>query len=270
MITIILMTICFCFLIEMFFVGFHLWGIIICVLTLLTQILHIFILKKPEVFSKYKKLLILGGSLVLLVVALFASNGKSESYVLGYVDALSEVGALMDENMTKEALQLLDEVQQEYGLRDAIVMERVACYMIDSNYNAALLAAEGLSDKTSMEYYRLLEKIYKLMEEEGEEALASVYIEAANKYPSWLEMQLAAGIVKLDRKEYSSAKFYFERSYNLNTVDGLSAYYLGMTEYYMGNYEECLYRFNEAVGKGVSNEVKAEIAQYVMVKQEGE
>lgn len=270
MITILLMTICFCFLVEMLLLGVCSWGIAVCVMCGLLEAFYILSLKKPELVLRYKKYVVVGGTFVLVIVMLMASRDDRESYVLIYADELEEVAALIDEDRTKEALQELSVMQEKYGLRDTIVLERVLCYMTDSNYEAALQAVSDYSDKESQNYYSLLESIYLGMEDEGKEELYNLYIEAANKYPGWMEMQLAAGIAQLDRKEYSSAEYYFTRSYNMNMVDGMSAFYLGATAYYAGNYEECLYYFNDAIRKGVPDDALEMIRSCVVIRQESE
>lgn len=120
------------------------------------------------------------------------------------------------------SLELLDELDLVYGKREETVMTRIGCHFLDGDYEKALVAATDFPDKSKREYYSVMEEIYKEMEENGEEGLDKLYLEAAEVYPDWLHMQLSAGIVQLKQKQYNSAKRYFERAYYIDYDSGMA------------------------------------------------
>lgn len=259
---IILLTVFLCVLVETILLGWNFWGIFVCLIIIAAVLLR-FLGKRQKWISVLTVVLIVAGVLGVCL-------SEQDSYVQTYGNELNRVNVLIDKEKTEEALEILDDLEEDYGLRDEIVMARITCHFHDGDYDEALEVAQTYPNKDSQEYYSTIKEIYKEMEEDGKENLDNLYLEAANKWPNWLEMQLSAGMVQLERKEYSSAQKYFERAYYLDYENGMSAYLLGMTAYYMGDYKNCLFYYNDALKRGVSDEIKEAIVNQVAIVQEDE
>lgn len=262
MLIIILISIFVCALLHMILLGWSFLGVLACVAAVAYMVLW---------FLKRKEKWIGAVCVAVAVVGLFGiCFTKRDSYILEYGSEMQQVNRYMDKYLTEEALDILEELEEDYGLTDEIIMARVMCCMIDREPEEALEWSKSYSGKTEKEYYSMMESIYKELDEDGEKPLQDLYIEAAKNWPNWLEMQMSAGMVQLERKEYSSAMYYFRRAYNLDVNSGMPSYLLGMTCYYMGDYKNCLFFYNLALEKGVSDDIKEAIAGQVAFVQEGE
>lgn len=262
MMIILFITIFLCFLLEMILFGWNWFGALACAACLAVVVLH-FLGKRAKWIPA------VGMLLVLIGIAGVCLRNKT-GYIHTYTDGISTANAYMLQEETDEALDLLEDLEDEYGQTEDILIIRAICHYMDGDYEDAIAVVELLPNKTSKEYYTLMEGIYKELGEESLESLNALYIEAANNWPSWLDMQLSAGLVKFKNKEYASAKYYFSRARMLDYKAGMPSYLLGITSYYMGNYKDCLLYYDEALERGVTDEVKDAIADQIVLLQEGE
>lgn len=261
MMIIIFVAIFLCLLVEMVLLGWNLFGVLACLASVAVVVLH-FLGKRAKWISAVGMLLVVIG-----VVGICFKD--RDSYIYTYSDEISKANSYMMQDKTDEAYDILEELEEDYGQTEDIILIRSICLYIDGDYEDALEVVQLLPNKTSKEYYSLMEEIYKELGKEYKENLNALYVEAANTWPSWLEMQLSAGLVKFENKEYASAKYYFSRARVLDYKAGMPSYLLGMTSYYLGNYKDCLLYYNEALEKGVTDEVKEAIVGQLMLVQEG-
>lgn len=205
-----------------------------------------------------KKIVILCGIAVTLILLFWgAIFTKRESFL--YAEQVADVEELMEEEKIEEALELMDEVDKEFGRTDRISKDRALIYMYMRKYEEAINQAEQLSDKSSMEYYSLKEQIYEYMGEEGIEELFDTYIAAANDWPEWTYMQKYAGIAQMERYNYGSAEAYFHQAYKQGKTDPALLFAIGALKYYQGDYEASVRFFQEAV----DHELPIEMYDYV-------
>ena len=261
MLNIFLFTIGLCFVVHMVLVGWNLFGIVVCV-----GIAALFVLDFLKKRAKWMTVL----AMVLIAICMLGvTSHERDGYISNYGNELKNIQSLIAESETKQALEKLLALEETYGLTEEIILEKAHCYYEDSDFENAINIMAEYPHKRSKIYFYTMEAIYKDMEDDGKEALHDLYVEAATEWPSWLEMQYAAGLAKLDRAEYKAAQYYFQRTYYLDYENGMASYLLGVTSYHQGNYEECLQYYNQALKKGVSDEVKASIASQIIIVQEG-
>lgn len=259
---IFVITVFLCFLMDLILVGLNFFSILGCLG--MAAVCILWFLGKRD-----RKIFVLG--IIIAVVGLLGSCFRErESYIQTYRSEIERANVYLEKEKTEEALALLDELELNYGKREETVMIRMICHLVDGDYDKALAVAKDYPNRTTQEYYSVMEDIYKELEESGEENLNVLYLEAAEKYPNWLHMQLSAGMVQLKQKQYNSAKNYFERAYYLDYENGMAPYLLGLTSYYMGDYRNCLFYYNEALEKGVSDEIKEAILNQVTIVREDE
>ena len=259
---IITITAFLCFLLDLLLIDWNFFGVFGCVGSIAIIISHI--LRKKE------KLILTIGILLILIGLSGICFRERDSHINNYRTGINKVNEYLDKEKTEEALEVLDELEQSFGKREETIIARIRCHYVDGDYNEALSVAEDYPNKTTEEYYFIMEELYIRLEEEGEEKLDLLYMEAANAYPNWLHMQLSAVMSQLKNKEYNSARNYFERAYYLDYENGMASYLLGMTSYYMGDYRNCLLYFNEALEKGVSDEIEEAILNQVSIVWEDE
>ena len=259
MLNILLFTIGLCFVIQMILVGGYLFGIGACVVIVALIILG-FLKKRAKWMTAI-------GIVLIAVCMIGVTSEKRENYISNYGDELKNIEALIDECETKQALERLFALEEKYGMTEDIILQKTYCYYTDSNFENAITVMKEYPHKKSKSYFNTMEMIYKGMEQDGKEELHDLYVEAATEWPSWLEMQLSAGLAKLERAEYKAAEYYFQKSYYLDYENGMASYFLGVTAYYQGNYKECLRYYNQALEKGVSDEVKDSIASQIIIVQ---
>lgn len=262
MMIIIFVAIFLCFLIEMILFGWNVFGVLACLASVAVVVLHI--------LGKRAKWIAAVGMLVAVVGVVGVCFREKDGYITTYTEELDRANAFMMKDMTDEAYEVLEDLADEYGQTEDIIIIRAICHYIDGDYDDALEVALLLPNKTSKEYYSLMEEIYKELGKDYVESLDALYIEAANTWPTWLEMQLSAGMVQLENKEFASAKYYFNRAYILDYDSGMPAYLLGLTSYYMGNYKDCLMYYNDALANGVTEEIQEAIVDQIMLVQGGE
>lgn len=178
-------------------------------------------MKKAGIMLLVLLVLVAGCDLVLMK----AVKGTESQQEIEEHQRFEEIGELIGKEKTDEALKLL---QKE--------------------------------DRTSAEYYYLMEMAYlKDGSEKANEALASLYAEAADQWQDWQHMQKMAGAAAIYEGNYQSAQYRLIQALRLDMEDGETWYYLGALSYYEGNYEDMRMYFEHALGLELSETKQQEI-----------
>ncbi len=237
-------------------------SIALCVTGILIQILKKQLAKcKPTLLT----ILCLVCSAVLIWVS---GTGTKEGSIQGYEDQLLTVKEYLEKGKLDEAVAALEEMTQEYGSDDNIVLLGALESLFKGNYEEAYSKLRSVRNKKAQMYYAVLEQVY--IADPSAESVREVYKlyqEAAAEWPDWTYMQKYAGIAYLEQGLYAEADYYLRRAVDQDAQDSRSWYYLGVTAYQRGDYETCRLCFNEALEQGASEETKGNIVWYMQQLQ---
>ena len=190
-------------------------------------------------------------------------KGEGGGFIL-YAQDLDTVCEYLHDEDYEEAEELLEKMKEEYGETDSLYMLSAIQYLSQGKPKEAWDAYYQISDKDSMVAIVIAEKIYEL-DETGDSTskLYDLYCRAAERYPEWEYIQLCAGVMKIDFKQYNSALYYLYNAYAVNQENPQTLYFLGVASYKTGKTEDALYYFNASVENGADNTVKALIKGYL-------
>ena len=123
---------------------------------------------------------------------------------------------------------------------------------------------QRISDKDSMVAVVIAEQIYQ-SDDSGRstDELYDLYCRAADRYPEWEYIQLCAGVMKIDFKQYSSALYYLYNAYAVNPENPQTLYFLGEASYKTGKKEDALEFFNASVENGADDKIRSLIKGYL-------
>lgn len=203
-------------------------------------------------------LVVLGGCICLLGV-----KGERAGFIL-YGEDVEQVATLLHKENYDKAAQMLEQMEDTYGETDVTHMLGAINYLSVGQYEDALREYHGISDKTSMTAIVIAEQIY-MADDSGQytDDLYDLYCDAAELYPEWEYIQLSAGVFKIDFKQYESAQYYLYNAYAVNPENPQTLYFLGLSEYKLGNEDGALYYFNASVECGADDTLKSLIKYYL-------
>ena len=161
-------------------------------------------------------------------------------------------------------MEEIDLITEVYGSSDNTVTLEVMAYLAEGSYEDALGAVNRYSNRSSIDYYVLLESIYIIQgAQENETNLSRLYTDAANQYPNWTYAQQMAGLAYISRSEFSKAEYHLLRAYEQEPADYKTPYYLGVICYEQKRMDEALVFLQEAMDREPDEEIQSYIAWYI-------
>lgn len=263
MIDMLLVVICFCFLISLLCAGGGGWSLIICAVCIAMFALRRGLIRKLELEKMKERWIYIAGIALIVICIIGDTVVVPSNEMTNYSKGLEKVAKLLQIEKTEEIYVILDELEEKYGATEAIIINRVAALLQDCEYEKALEETQRYPDKHTGEYYTMCEAIYISLGEKGEEPLKELYLQGAKDWPDWLDMQIYAGIVQLEREEYSSAEYFFSRAYEIDNKQGMTLYLLGITQYELREYDKCIKCFAMAYEAGVEDYVAVSMQEYM-------
>lgn len=208
---------------------------------------------------------------VCLVICLFTGQTAQEGGRGDYKDRLSRAAAQIDKGNMDKGVEILDELDKEFGVTDLSLYARTELFLSLGEYETALSYLRQVQDKSDEYWYEYMEKIYGWQgTDESLYGLETLYLSAAEDLPENSHMQYMAGMVKLGRGATQSAAYYFQRARALDEADPLPCYYLGVISYEQGREDDAAMYFEEALQRGVDEEKKANIRYYGFDEEGGQ
>jgi tetratricopeptide (TPR) repeat protein len=111
---------------------------------------------------------------------------------------------------------------------------------------------DALSDRRQEPYYATVGQI-RMLQKNYDQGQA-VYVEGAQTWPLWSDMQLMAGVQASDNKQYQVAEYFLLRAAEQMPRNPVPLYHLGVTRFEQGYAEEADVYFNEALSLGLDEE----------------
>lgn len=208
---------------------------------------------------------------VCLAMCLFTGQVVPEGGAGDYRERLSRAAAQIDRGNADRGVEMLDELDEEFGITDLSLYARAEIFLSLGEYESALSYLNQVQDKSDEYWYEYMERVYGCQgTEESLKKLEKLYLSAAEVLPENSHMQYMAGMVKLGGGSYQSAAYYLLRARGLDGTDPLPCYYLGVINYEQGNLEDAALYFEEALNRGVDEEKKANIQYYGLDYERGE
>ncbi len=249
------------------FQGVTLFGILSLTVMVLGIGLYFFRKKLPGRLGEILAVLALAAGVVLLG---FGGTKAQEDGFSAYESRLEEVKEALQKGKFDRAMKLTEDMQEDYGEDDNTRMLRAVKELDQGDYESAYDEVSAFSDQHSQIYYALMEQIYiEDPSEESVEAIYDLYLKAAGDWPDWTHMQLYAGISLFEQEKYANAVYYLLRAVDQENEDYKGYYYLGAANYYLADYENCRYYFNEALKRDADEKTKGYIAWYMEKIEEG-
>lgn len=250
-----------------FFLGALIFGsskilcIIGMILTAGLTFLNIFSMK--GMWSKKLQQMTSIGYVIIFAISMLTGISIKEGGLLYYEQQIGHIRNLIEKDKITEARNEINEFKRDYGNSDNVVMLEALAFVGDRKFKDAISHLNNYSDKTSIEYYLILESIY-FTENNPNEAgnLRKLYIDAASRYPQWAYMQKMAGISQLDNGNYPIAEYLLLRAYDREPLDYETVYYLGVACYGQNRIEDALEYFDETIHLGADDKILGHIAWY--------
>ncbi len=212
--------------------------------------------------GKWKKIAA-AGIPVCMALCLFAGRSGVEGGMVDYREKLRQAAALIDKGDLDSGVQLLEELEEAFGDTDLALYARTEIRLALGEYDLALSGMNAAQDKTRQDWYEYMERILGLQgTDRAAEQLEELYLSGAEDLPGNGHMQYMAGLVKLGRGAYQSASHYFSRARRLDEEDGRPCYYLGLICHEQKDEEKAAEYFEEALDKGVDEDMRANIQWY--------
>ena len=240
---------------------------VFCILLLIAALAGVVLCLLPQ-----KKLRSIPIALVplCLVLCLFAGQSAAEGGAAQYRNQIREAVAQIDKGNPDKGIELLDELDEEFGVTDLSLYGRVEAYLFIGDYKTALSYAGSVKDKANEYWYKYMEKILCAQGAtdttgiyDARTELENLYLDAAEELPESGYMQYMAGLVKLGRGSYQGAASYFRNARRLEAGNPLPCYYLGVICYEQGRKEDAIAYFSEALELGLDEEKAANVSWYM-------
>lgn len=184
-----------------------------------------------------------------------------------YSGMLESFGSAELSDKGDKAQKKLEQLKERYGETDDTLYVLALKAIERSAPDEAEAFANSFSDKTSENYYTVMEMVISTKHEFSDDLtdqLIELYEDAAEDNPDWQHANKSLGMLLLDKKEYEKATYYLLKSYEqAQEPDGELAYYLGVALMEQGRATEGLALFDQAVDLGVDDSSLADIAWYV-------
>lgn len=212
-------------------------------------------------------------AVVTVLTLILTGNGKTGGKVDAYRDGIEEASALLEQGDLDEALDVLEELDEDYGSDENSLFLRAAETIKTGDYEDAYEIVNQMQDKTSMQYYLAMEMVYQADPAEATvEKIYKLYQEAADRYPSWAHMQQMNGAALFEQENYEGALYYLQCAEKLEPGNGITAYYMGACYYYLNNHEKSVEYFDVAYVTEIPESYKKDIIWYAqqMLDKEGE
>lgn len=197
--------------------------------------------------------------LVLCLLVGQSTGGGTEDYA----GQMRQIAAQIDQGNLDEGLELLDDLDEEFGPTDLSRYARAEVHLALEEYDKAQSCLNEVQDKSGVNWYEYMEQVYSGRGTEQDlEALKELYLSAAEDLPEDGRMQYMAGLIRLREGSYQGAAYYLRHARELNEKDGASCYYLGIISYELGKQAEASAYFAEALQRGVDEDKADNIRQY--------
>lgn len=203
--------------------------------------------------------------LILIGVCIFRLGIRAEGGgFLIYAQDMDQVCEYLHEEDFDKAADLLEEMKEDYGETDSVHILSAINELAAGNGKEAWSEYYRISDQDSMVAIVLAELLYR-EDDSGASTddLYDLYCRAADRYPEWEYIQLCAGVMKIDFKQYSSALYYLYNAYAVNKENPQTLYFLGVASYQTGKREDALYFFNASVENGADDTIRSLIRGYL-------
>ena len=228
------------------------FAVVFCVLYL---VLRIFLGKKLQgvkgVIARWVVLALIGVCIFQLGI-----KGTGGGFILYAQDMDTICGYLHQEEYDKAA-EKLEELKADYGETDSVHMLSAIHHLSVGQRDEAYQEYQRISDQDSMVAVVIAEQIYQLDDSgRSTDELYDLYCRAADRYPEWEYIQLCAGVMKIDFKQYSSALYYLYNAYAVNPENPQTLYFLGEASYKTGKKEDALEFFNASVENGADDKIR--------------
>lgn len=235
------------------------FAVVFCVLYL---VLRIFLRKKLQgvkgAVARWVVLVLIGVCIFRLGI-----KGTGGGFIL-YAQDMDTICEYLHQEEYDKAAELLEELKADYGETDSVHMLSAIHHLSVGQRDEAYREYQSVSDKDSMVAVVIAEQIYQ-SDDSGRstDELYDLYCRAADRYPEWEYIQLCAGVMKIDFKQYSSALYYLYNAYTVNPDNPQTLYFLGEASYKTGKKEDALEFFNASVENGADDEIRSLIKSYL-------
>jgi tetratricopeptide (TPR) repeat protein len=238
--------------------GHIIWSVIAAAIALVMLIFNLFAGRKIP--RRLLRLISAVGLTVILLIGLWSGLQPKTGGFIAYDAKIASVERLLANERAENAHNNLDQLIAEYGPNDRLLLFKVQASLAEADFASAKTRLYTVSDNTSAEYYALLGQIHALSGQSSD--AQRILTLAASQYPQWCEMQLYAGIQAVNNKAYATGEYFLLRAFEQDPELAVALYYLGVTRYEQGLYDESSDFFAEALSIGVDAKIASYISWY--------
>ena len=240
------------------------WLAVLCILCLVGMVFSL--LKKKLPLPRAAHFLIT--CLLLLPAALVLILASGRTTGTSYSRQMDRFRTLWEKGDTDEAMEVLEEIGEDYGTDDAILFYQVRDLTERGHFEEAYAALEKMQDQSSLACYVLKEALYLQDDAIDGETLADFYEQLAADWPGWAYGAKQAGIARLALKQYTPARYYLEKAVALDQEDAVTYYYLGAAHYHLGEYEAVKACFEKALELEIPEAYQTDMLWYLQEMEE--
>jgi len=235
-------------------------SILVIGISAVTLALHALILRKiPGIINS----VILGIVACVAGIILYCTPAVAvKTPIDGYYNAIVEIESrIMEEDLDAE--DDLEDLEGEYGKNDSTKGLHAVCCIMRGDRDKAYEYIEDFENKKSIQYYARMELFYQSdLSRDTTSDIYALYDQMVQDCPQWEYAQRMAGISQVERGNYTGADYFLTAALELEPEDIMALYYLGVSAYQQGRYEECNEYFLRAIDAGAEDEMLSWMAWY--------
>ena len=229
-------------------------GILVCVLGLSAIVLSL-ILRKAAKAKRPLGLIPCAFMCAALLLTCFVGTHSTYATVAAELEKADKLLARED---AREALTLLNTLQEQYGNAPEILLRNAAANDMLGDENHSQAALSRLASSNAYAYFAA--KAAQEIRSGDTGAALATYSQAAATYPTVPEAQLNAGYLSFVRGAYARAEFYLLHARALAPEDPLPLFFLGSVKFAQGDYAQARVYLQDTAAMKIDDAMKQDIS----------
>ena len=200
--------------------------------------------------------------MILSAVLMIPFHSKNDP-VKAFRSECKTVEHAIKDNNAKYADECLDDLTTRYGENDTIRCYRIMNALSKHDVDNCVSLLKEFDDKESDEYRNLLMRVYAIEDLTYSEDFLEVSLEAVNKNPSDEYLLLQVGVLYVLSEKYKSSLYFLEKASDNIADNGIADYYKGVALFELGYENDAASSFLTAIDKGLTEDMRASINEYL-------
>lgn len=246
------------------FGGSLLWGILLIVMS--SMLILVSFLLKNKLPGYAVGMIYTVGFMAYFTIAFICSLRASDNGLFAYEKALMKVEGLAEEDEASDALEIVEELIDEYGENDKLLLYKANLLLMKNKAEKAYEALENVKSNRSEMYFLLKANANYLLENYDE--YANTLMEGARKNPGSYALNTSAGSMAAENANYFGATYFLTKALEIEPEGALASYCLAGVNYHAGNLEVAKKLMDTAYKGGINEKsIYAEDELFIWYKE---